>query len=106
MRFRQMILAAPVAAALSLGGCASTGGGLDPAFVDQVRAAATAACGFLPTAETVLGIIGTISGTGPIAATVSGIANAICQAVTAKAGARAGSPPMVNGIIIHGRFVR
>lgn len=103
-----------IAAALSCGlaGCATTSG--TPSIdVGQVQQAAIAACGFLPTVETVVGIIATFATGGaaaPVVATAEGVAEAICSAVVPKAAARRGgapaAPPAVNGVVIHGQFVR
>jgi len=102
------------ALALSLAGCATTGGA--PAtdvssFIAQVQATTAAVCAFEPTAATVADIIGTISGPAGagIAATASGIAAAICNAVApppASGRLRAAGPPTVAGVVIHGKFLR
>ena len=101
---------AALAMALALSACAGgnlvlpnlTGGTvtITPA---QVQNAAVQACGFLPTAATVAGLI-TAS---PYLATASAVAGAICAAVApAKAGGKLRGAPMVNGVAIHGKFVR
>jgi predicted small secreted protein len=107
---KRTILAAAVAGSLALGGCATTGG--TPinvqSFIEQVQAAASVACGFLPTAETVAQIIATGN---PIVTTAGDVANAICKAVTVPpstppavaARLRAAGPPTVAGVVIHGR---
>jgi hypothetical protein len=94
--------------ALTLAGCATPGSppGVNVNFVEEVRKAAVAVCGFLPYADTVAAIIATGN---PIVLTVSSLANAICAAVTAIPPAqvrRGASPPTVAGVIIHGKFVR
>jgi hypothetical protein len=81
-------------------------GALDTALVLQVQSTASTVCGFLPTVETVTGIIGTITGTGPSVATANSIAAAICRAVTAKSARSGAVAPRVNGVTIRGRFVR
>lgn len=104
----------PLALAFSLAGCAAVGttGSVSPTslvtFEQDVQAAAVQACGFLPTAETVAGIIATGN---PIVSTAGAVANAICDAVLpAKAAHAAGKPmaiiPTVAGVIVHGKFVR
>jgi len=104
---RKALLVAPITAMFLLSGCATTGTGSPAALIEQVRQAAVAACGFLPTVETVAGII---SAGNPIIITASGIANAICAAAAAVPptlqARRKAAPPMVNGVVIHGRFVR
>jgi hypothetical protein len=102
----------PVFFALALAGCAANSSVVTPTnlvtFEQDVQAAAVAACGFLPTAETVAGIIATGN---PIVTTAGAVANAICFAVApAKAAHLAGRQmaviPSVAGVIIHGKFVR
>ena len=101
-------MATPLVLFLTLGGCTTTGG-VSPdakAFLEQVRQSAVAVCGFLPTIDTVAAIIATGN---PIVATVSGLANAICAAVTALPPVqlrRGAAPPTVAGVVIHGKFVR
>ena len=102
---RKSLLALPLIAAFMLSGCA-TPGTTNTDIIKAVREAAVAACGFLPTISTVAEIIA--SG-NPIVATASGIANAICAAVTALpplATRKGSAPPTVAGVVIHGRFVR
>jgi hypothetical protein len=102
---RKTIIVGVIGSALALGGCA---GGIminpftkQPITAADVQAAAVAACGFLPTASTVANILSNNSGTVQSA---EQIASLICGAVTPKAGKLRGLP-MVNGVVIHGRFV-
>ena len=69
----------------------------------DVQAAAVQACGFLPTAATVAGIL-TAS---PYLATATAVASAICAAVTpTKSASKLGAAvPMVNGVVVHGKWV-
>jgi hypothetical protein len=100
MMLRKFMLAAPVAVALSLGGCA----GVDTATViSQVQQAAVLACGFLPTAATVANIL---AAGNPALQVASAVATAICTAVTAKGARRGGAIPNVNGVEVHGKFVQ
>ena len=89
--------------AITLAGC----GTINP-FTNQpntpadVQNATVQACGFLPTASTVLNILAVGN---PAAATAEAVAQAICAAVTPAPKALKGVPT-VNGVEIHGRFVR
>lgn len=105
---RKIAIAGALAAALGVAGC-----GLTNPFTNQpinttdVQNAAVAACGFLPTASTVAGIIAAASGGAgtAIITTVDSVAAAICAAVVpAKAGRLRGAP-MVNGVVVHGKWV-
>jgi predicted small secreted protein len=104
---KRLFVPAIVAASLSLAGCATTGGAIDiTSLISEVQAGTNAACAFVPTAETVAGII---SAGNPIVSTASAIINAICAAVApTKAGAlrRAGAPPTVAGVVVHGKFTK
>lgn len=119
---------------LALGGCATTNGLPDPGSIigavgnvinnlpptgnpaidqkiadtiGQVQTITNRVCGFVPLAETVAGIVGTFTGTGPIVGTVSGIADMICNAVK-KPGARRGGRLVakVRGVPVRGQFTR
>ena len=70
----------------------------------DVQAAAVQACNFLPTASTVASIISA----SPMVATAGQIAALICQAVvpTKQAGRLGAAVPTVNGVQVHGRWVR
>lgn len=102
---RRLLLSAALAASLS--GCASVGG-ISPtagSFIDQVRAATSAACAFLPTAETVANILATGN---PLVSTASTIADAICNAVKPKLVSgklRRATAPSVLGVPVHGKFL-
>ena len=103
---RRLFLAAVAAA--SLGGCASTAGTpVDLAsFIAQVQATTSAVCSFLPTAETVAGIISTGN---PIVTTAGAVANAICAAigpVKVAGRLRRATAPTVAGVVIHGKFLQ
>lgn len=80
-------------------------------LVQDVQNAAITTCEFIPTAETVANIIAL---NNPVLATASGIANAICAAVTQKGPVpvslrrtvnRNAPVPTVSGVPIHGQFV-
>lgn len=89
-------------AALSLASCTAlpTGGQtIDIALVQRI---AVGACGFLPTASTVLNIF---SAGNALVMTAESVAGSICAAITAKASRRGGPGPSVNGVAIHGTYV-
>ena len=102
-----------------LGGCASTGGGPPTqgdvtAIINQVQEYTKLACGFVPTATTILNIIGA---TVPGVTIATSIAQAICAAVaTPMAGKHAFAkktikgyvvtPGAVNGVPVEGNKVR
>jgi hypothetical protein len=101
-----------LAASLTLANCASTG--ITPSTIQsavtQVQQAAISACGFLPTAATVSGILATlIPGAAAVEQMVSQVAQQICAAVAPLKGRKLGAAlaaPTVNGVVVHGRFVR
>lgn len=101
---RKLMLSATTA--LFLSGCATTGtGGLDiPGVIAQVQSITASVCMFIPTAETVAGIL---AAGNPILGTATAVADAICAAVTKK-GARlgVGAAPTVAGVPIHGTFLQ
>lgn len=94
---RKFLFAAPLALVIS--GCSTTPANVQ-SVIAQVQQAAIVACGFLPTAATVAAIL-----SGGASTAVTDIAQLICTAVTTK-GVRRGTAPTVNGVVIHGRFVR
>ena len=100
---RKFMLAVPVAAALSLSGCAGITAATTATIISQVQQATVLACGFLPTASTIANIL---AAGNPAVQAVSAVATAICTAVTAKVARRGGAIPNVNGVAVHGRFVQ
>lgn len=101
---RKMLVIA--ALAMSLGGCATTGGaGGTQAIITQIQQVATQACGFLPTANTVAAILAAAAGVPGAATGVEAIAAAICSQMTKPAAAKRGAP-MVYGVPITGTFVK
>ncbi len=102
---KKLMLAAMLSGTMLLGGCAtlSTPGGRDD-FIKQVQAITAQACGFIPIASTIVGIVA--AGQFVVAFDV---ANAICAAIVAQprtAGARQARTPTVNGVPVRGSFVR
>lgn len=101
---RKFLMAIPLAAALTFGGCATTGTNID--IIAAVQAATVQACKFLPTAQTVADIF---AAGNPLLVTASAVAVAICAAVSPQALAakkRGGAAPTVAGVVVHGKFVR
>jgi len=97
----RIILVAPLAAALALGGCVTTSA--NP-VVAQVSALTQLACSFVPTAATIIAIV---AKGNPQLATAAEMAAAICAAVVPKpALRRAALAPMVDGVIVEGHFVK
>jgi hypothetical protein len=110
---RRVLLALALAASLS--GCAALSqifptGTTGANIVLDTQNAAVAICGFLPTAETVAGIIATGN---PILQTASTVANAICAAVAPKTPVtqsvrhtvRVAPVPTVSGVPVYGQFI-
>jgi|SRR5579864_2665767 len=107
----RLLATCAIAGSLLLGNCAGTG--VTPATIQSavtaVQQAAVTACGFLPTAATVSGILATlVPGAAAIEQLIASTAQQICAAVapvrtSAKLKAVA---PTVNGVPVHGRFVR
>lgn len=75
------------------------------AEIAQIQAYAKQACSYVPTAATVLDIIASATGNASLQS-VSQIAEAICGAVASKSARRGGGVPTVNGVVVHGHFVR
>ena len=102
---RKLSIALLTACSIGLGSCSTTTPSDITAIITQVQKDAVAICGFLPTVGTVASII---SGGNPLITTALGIAQAICNAVTPAPSAlrKKAVVPMVNGVVIHGRFVR
>jgi hypothetical protein len=84
---------------------------LDPT-VSAVQQAAIQGCAYVPAATTVASIITSFAGGGAIADMVGQVAQSICNAVVpAKTAAarhlrRLAGPPQVNGVPVHGYFLR
>jgi hypothetical protein len=98
---RKSMLGAALALFVALGGCATTS---NTDIVSEVQTITTTACSFVPTADTIIALVGS----SPALTTAAAIADAICAAVTPKAASRkrGATPPIVNGVVIHGSFVR
>lgn len=122
-----VLKAAVLAAAISLGACASvpvaspgSSGGLNlptsvaGLTVQDIQDAAVKACKFVPTAQTITGIVASFfPGGGAVNQVVSVVVNSICSAVAPTASQlkaaprRAGSgPPSVGGVRVEGYFTR
>jgi len=104
---RKLLLAGALAlGAFPLAACQTTSSS-DSGTITAIQQAAVAACSFLPTVETVAGILAAGSGT---VATAAAIAEAICAAVTPSTNKSARlkleSTPTVDGVPIVGVFVK
>lgn len=93
-----------ILAALALGACSQAQQQQVQTIVSQAQADTVQVCGYLPTVETVSGILAVGN---PLLATGEAIANAICAALTPKGAiARPGvTVPYVAGVPVHGKFV-
>jgi len=114
-----------LAATLSLGSCASIGGTSSATIAADitsigttVQAGAAKLCGFFPFLSTAEEMVASFANAGPIADVIIAAEKSICDAVLPLKPAlmggrfggrlRLGSPmaPVVNGVVIHGRFVQ
>jgi hypothetical protein len=112
---RKLLLASVVA--LPLGGCLETVQTYTPAVSpvvsavvsvapEAVQSAAVAACGYLPTAQTVASLVSVWTGV-QVPDIAQQIAAEICAAVTTPRSARRSTTrPVVRGVVITGAFVR
>ena len=87
--------------------CSSTSGiVINPAVIDAIQAAVATACGFVPTVETLVALVGAsfpaVAGAATIADTVlAQISSMICTSYMA-ASEQLKSQPMVGTVPIHG----
>jgi hypothetical protein len=101
----RLTLIAAAASLCALAGCQTTStGSID---VSSVQKAATAVCSFLPTAETVAGLI-KVNDTR--FTTAAAIAEAICNAINPNTPAGVmtllkATPATVDGVVIRGKHV-
>lgn len=102
---KKFLMAGLLAGSTLLASCATTPNGSTE--VGNVQQIAQRVCGFLPTAETVINIIGL---NNSALATATAIADAICAAVAPKMLRRKAlrrlGPPTVGGVPVYGRFVK
>lgn len=112
--FRKLLTAsALLSTVVVLGGCGDNGIqniAQASAAIDDVRAKATTACGYLPAAETVAALLKRfVPQAGAYLDPASSIAAEICSVVP-KGGAlgvrRGGTVAVLHGVPIRGRFVR
>jgi hypothetical protein len=112
---RKFLASTAVAGSLLLGGCATTGTGVDPITgqpiateIANIQALAVKICGFQPTEATVAAIVATfIPGSASIVTIINQVAQSICAAVVPAASGRlrGAAWPEVNGVPINGHFV-
>lgn len=108
---RKLAILSVSAISLALGACSTTQTANIASEISLVQQAAVSACSFLPTTATVAAILSAlIPGAAPIEQVAATTAQQICGAVsTVKLGGRLGgtsAPPTVNGVPVHGRFVK
>lgn len=113
---KNFALIACLALGLGLAGCATTTDPttgqttttLDPtgvqATISKVQTVTATLCRFIPTAATVAGIL--TKGSPNTIASAETIANAICSALAPAQSARLRGAPMVDGVVIHGTFLK
>jgi hypothetical protein len=114
---KKVLLLSTLAGFLLLGGCAGTG--VTPAAiqsaVDTFRQGVVSTCGFLlredATIHSASDILATfIPSASSIEAAVAAAVKSVCAAVAPVAPKVAGrlkaATPTVNGVLVHGRFVR
>lgn len=101
---KKLPFVALIVAGLALSGCVTDGVSSSVTdTVGKVQDVAVKVCGFLPTVGTVTALLTASPEIGGAVA----IANAICKAVTAKSVTVKGvKVPVVNGVEIHGRWVK
>lgn len=99
---RKFALVPVLAAAVMLSACSSPDDIAQQ--IKQVQNYTKMICAYVPTGETVAKILAA----GTIVDTISGVADAICSAVTTAplADGPGDHLPRVNGVVIKGRFVR
>ena len=118
---KKLVMIAALCGSVALAGCATSGVTPAPspvittgnanvdATIAAAEAAAVKACGFLPTAQTITGILSTFVPATSVPITIGNqVASMICNAVAPKASAkrrRLSAQPMVNGVPIEGAFV-
>jgi hypothetical protein len=102
---KKLLLATALAG--SLAACTPDQSAQTAAQIAQIRSTATQICGYLPTVSTVVSILGVfVPSVGAFSDTATQIAGQICGAVTAKSARRGGGLPVVQGVAVHGKFVR
>jgi len=108
---KAFLFAALAAVSITLGGCASTGGGgttnpLD--YVQQLISTVSNQCPFVLSAGSAAQLIATVSGNAAAVVTVAmlnQLASEVCSAISKPRGARVGAvvaPPVVRGVVIQG----
>lgn len=103
---RKLFATMVVAAAMGLGGCATTGSLTSTQVTDEInliKSDVKAACGYVVPLADVAAIVNTFL---PGASIVGTITTQICSAVTALGVRRGVSLPQVNGVVLHGYFAQ
>ena len=115
---RTILKSSPAVGLLAVGGvtgqlatCSSSGGiVVNPAVIDAIQGAVAAACQFVPTAETIVALVGAsfpvAAGVATIADTVlSQISAVLCQSYQTAGKEKLLASPMVGTIPVHGFHV-
>jgi hypothetical protein len=96
---KKLLLSSILAASLSLAGCNT----VDlSTIIAQVQNSTVSLCGYVPTVETIVAIVGA---NDPTLVTGLQIADAICAAVKPKATPDVSSGAKVAGVVVKGHFV-
>ena len=95
---RNVIFAAALAAGLA--SCGTITGKPDDPRIIQVQEYAKKVCGWLPTAATIDALLNAGTFSGYIA-----LGQAICDAVLRANTMRSGRTPVLNGVVLEGKFV-
>lgn len=114
----RLLAVAALCGTLALGACANapgfgtvTPGGQGTATTDpvvsQIQDITAKVCSFVPTVNTVLGIVAQFTSAGPIAGIAGEVANAVCNAINPKNRAsRVSGPPNVQGVPVRGYYIK
>lgn len=113
MLLKKLLFAGLLVPTIGLAGCATNGTGVvippvlsDPtvqADISAIKGAVQKACGYSVPVADIASIIGTFV---PGVELVGSVTTAICKAVTALGVRRGEVAPQVNGVILHGYFLR
>ena len=104
---KKTALVCVLSAPLALGGCITASQLSDE--VTRVQQQAVQVCKFLPDVTTVSAILSSfVQGAAPVNAVATQVAAQICAAVQPRAAASRSVPAnaSVNGVVIHGMFVK
>lgn len=107
---KKLLATTALAAALAVSGCTGTQSQSTQALITEIQQGAIMACGFAPTIESVLSLIGVFT---PGAGLASSIVSALCGALPPKAigpgstsGAGIRAVVVVKGVTVSGIYTR